>query len=276
MENSVLYSVRSISDIPIENTSYPFVRTEEERRAEMDRLLDVLPCEMVEEAAMAMLAEPEFSEGYEGDEIARYERAKAEFRSRVGSEDPNVGIWMTDNRNLRSLYLAELKRVELRRMAATMSDDLLIDSGIEVLCSAALLNIPEYLTAAEMEYLRMRTILPEIDANPVLVEAREGLSIWLEFSDGVKGELDMSPHAGSGSFSAWNDRGFFEGVHIDEFGFVTWGDAVPGDPTTELDFDSGVLYARLLGLTLDEIKGFDEKAAFSAEIERRRERSQAQ
>ena len=219
-----------------------------------------------------MLAEPEFPEGYDYDEIKRYEAAKAEFRRRVKFERRSEGTWMPDGLNLGWLYESELKRVELRRLAASMSEDLLVDSGIEVLCSSALLDIPEYLTQSELDSLKIRALLREIDANPVFVEAREGFSIWLEFSDGVKGKVDLSEHAGEAKFSAWNNHEFFERVHIDEFGSVTWGDVVPGDPSTELDFDPTVFYAQLLGLTPDEIKKFDEKEDFSAEIERRREK----
>ena len=254
MEDSIRYSIRRIAEIPVENTSYSLVRTSDERRREMDRLIDLLPCEMVEAAASAMLAEPEFPEGYDDEEIDRYEAAKAEFRRRAGAARRSKGTWMPDGLNLGWLYESELKRVELRRLAASMSKDLLVDSGIEVLCSSALLDIPEYLTQSELDSLKIRSLLREIDANPVFVEACEGFSIWLEFSDGVKGEVDMSEHAGKAEFRALNDHEFFEGVHIDEFGFITWGNVVPGDAATEMDIESAVLYAQLLGLTPDEIK----------------------
>ena len=271
MEDSIRYSIRRIAEIPVENTSYSLVRTNDERCREMDRLIDVLPCEMVEEAAAAILAEPEFPEGYDDDEIERYEAAKAEFRRRVKFQRRSVGTWMPDGLNLGWLYESELKRVELRRLAATMSEDLLVDSGIEVLCSSALLDIPEYLMQSELDSLKIRSLLREIDANPVFVEAREGLSIWIEFSDGVKGEVDLSPHAANRALSAWDNREFFERVHIDEFGFITWGNVVPGDASTEMDIESAILYAQLLGLTPDEIKEFGENAEFTAEVERRRE-----
>ena len=99
--------------------------------------------------------------------------------------------------------------------------------------------------------------------------------MWLEFSDGVKGELNLSEYAGRDEFSAWCNREFFEGVHIDEFGFITWGNVVPDDSSTELDFQSTILYVRLLGLTMNEIKAFENSETLSAEIERRRERYRA-
>ena len=227
MDDSIRYSVRRISTIPVEETSYSLVRTPDERRREMDRLIDMLPCEMVDAAAAAMLAEPEFPEGYDEDEIGRYEAGKAEFGRRVNSGRRSAGTRMQDGTNLAWLYEAELKRVELRRLAASMSDDLLVDSGLEVLCSSALLDIPEYLMQSELDSFKISSLLREIDANPVFVEAREGLSIWLEFSNGVKGELDMSEHAGNDDFSAWGNREFFEGVHIDELGFISWAMSFP-------------------------------------------------
>ena len=275
MENSIRYSIRRVSAIPVEKTSYSLVRTPDERRREMDRLIDMLPCEMVVEAAAAMLAEPEFPEGYEDGEIGRYEAARTEFSRRVESERSREETRTPGGQNLGWVYESELTRVELHRLAASMSDDLLVDSGLEVLCSSALLDIPEYLAASELDSLRIRSLLSEIDASPVFVEARKGFSIWLEFSDGVKGELNLSEYAGRDEFSAWCNREFFEGVHIDEFGFITWGNVVPDDSSTELDIESGVLYAQLLGFTRDEVREFGEKAEFSAEIERRRERYHA-
>ena len=157
MDDSIRYSVRRISGIPVEKTSYSPVRTPDERRREMGRLIDMLPCEMVEEAAAAMLAEPEFPEAYDDDEIDRYEEAKAEFSRIVESERPSEETRMPGGPNLGWLYESELMRVELRRLVASMSDDLLVDSGLEVLCSSGLLDIPEYLTEGELESLRNRT-----------------------------------------------------------------------------------------------------------------------
>ena len=39
--------------------------------------------------------------------------------------------------------------------------------------------------------------------RPKNVEAREGHRIWLEFSDGAAGEVDLSHLAGRGVFFAW-------------------------------------------------------------------------
>ncbi|MDE0269008.1 MAG: hypothetical protein OXI96_08240 [Acidimicrobiaceae bacterium] len=45
--------------------------------------------------------------------------------------------------------------------------------------------------------------------RPVEVQAREPYRIWLCYSDGVEGEVDLSHLAGRGVFGAWVDRSFF-------------------------------------------------------------------
>ena len=46
------------------------------------------------------------------------------------------------------------------------------------------------------------------------VEPRDGYRIWLRYSDGAAGEVDLSDMAGRGVFKVWLDRAFFEGVHV--------------------------------------------------------------
>lgn len=59
------------------------------------------------------------------------------------------------------------------------------------------------------------------------VETRAGYRIWLKYSDGASGEVDLSPFAGRGAFAAWNDRAFFESVTIT-------GGRVMGKPIQDL------------------------------------------
>jgi hypothetical protein len=65
--------------------------------------------------------------------------------------------------------------------------------------------------------------------------------IWLRFSDGAQGELDLSDLAGRGVFSAWADRSVFAAVRVDRFGGIEW----PG----EIDMCPDALYLRLSGKT---------------------------
>jgi hypothetical protein len=78
-----------------------------------------------------------------------------------------------------------------------------------------------------------------------VVEARplEGLKLWLRFSDGKEGVVDLSVLELPGLLSRLRDPGFFAQVRVDpELGAPVW----PGG----LDLDPLVLYARALGAGL--------------------------
>ena len=83
--------------------------------------------------------------------------------------------------------------------------------------------------------------------RPVEVEAREGYRIWIRFDDGACGEIDLSDHAGKGVFKAWDDRAFFESVHLTDYRAVAWGE------NDEIDACADALYMQLTGMTLEEI-----------------------
>lgn len=81
--------------------------------------------------------------------------------------------------------------------------------------------------------------------EPVEVKAREGYRIWLRYEDGAEGEVDLSDLAGSGVFSAFKDREFFEAVSIGEFGEIRWSE--------EIDLDPYEIYMRLTGKKPEEL-----------------------
>ena len=81
--------------------------------------------------------------------------------------------------------------------------------------------------------------------RPTLVEPREGYRIWLSFSDGSAGELDLSHLAGGGAFKSWNDRAFFASVRITEYDAIAWGE--------ELELCPDALYMQLTGKTLADL-----------------------
>lgn len=85
--------------------------------------------------------------------------------------------------------------------------------------------------------------LPE----PTAVEAREGHRLWLLYSDGASGEVDVSHLAGKGIFAAWNDRSFFEAVRITPHCSIAWGE----DDSLELCPDA--LYMEITGKTVEEL-----------------------
>ena len=83
------------------------------------------------------------------------------------------------------------------------------------------------------------------------VEPREGRAIWVKFEDGVSGHVDLSDCNGP-IFNKWEDREFFESVHVDkEIGTVGWGD----DPTASdyIDLCPDTLYMDVTMMTPEEL-----------------------
>ena len=81
--------------------------------------------------------------------------------------------------------------------------------------------------------------------RPTSVRALPNYRLYLEFSDGTKGEVDLSELAGKAVFAAWNDYGFFQRVHIGSERQIQWDDYI------ELCSDS--LYLKLTGKTPEEL-----------------------
>ena len=74
----------------------------------------------------------------------------------------------------------------------------------------------------------------------VAAQARPGYRLWLRFTDGAEGEVDLSHLVGRGIFARWNDPAEFAAVRVDSLTrTVSW----PGD----IDLDPDVLYARVTG-----------------------------
>ena len=80
-----------------------------------------------------------------------------------------------------------------------------------------------------------------------IVEVRplDAYRIWLRFSDGAQGEVDLSDLAGRGVFAAWTDPNVFRAVRVEEGGGVEW----PG----EIDMCPDALYLRLTGKRVEDI-----------------------
>ena len=81
--------------------------------------------------------------------------------------------------------------------------------------------------------------------RPTEAEARDGYRIWLRYSDGAAGELDLSHLAGRGVFEAWNDRACFEAVHIGPAGGIAWGQ--------EIELCPDALYMQLTGKSVEKV-----------------------
>ena len=75
--------------------------------------------------------------------------------------------------------------------------------------------------------------------RPTAVEPRTGYRIWIRYSDGAEGEVDLSHLADRGVFKAWNDRACFEAVYITEHDSIAW--------TEDLELCADALYMKVTG-----------------------------
>ena len=89
----------------------------------------------------------------------------------------------------------------------------------------------------------------------VAVKPQSGYAIWLEYTDGTEGVVDLSDLVGRGVFSSWTDREVFEAVRVGESGAPEW----PGG----LDLCPDALYMEITGKSLAELAA-KPKGAMSA------------
>ena len=81
--------------------------------------------------------------------------------------------------------------------------------------------------------------------RPTAVEPRDGYRLWLRYSDGAAGEIDLSPLVGQGVFAAWQDPACFAAVRLAAHGAIVWGD--------DLELCPDAFYLQLTGKALSEI-----------------------
>jgi len=68
-------------------------------------------------------------------------------------------------------------------------------------------------------------------AKIVSCKAKPDYILWVQFDDGIEGEIDLSDLVGLGVFKAWESKEFFETVKIDpESETVCWGEEIDLDP----------------------------------------------
>ena len=81
--------------------------------------------------------------------------------------------------------------------------------------------------------------------KPLSVKALSDYRVYLEYSDGEAGEIDLSDLVGQGIFKAWQDYSFFERVHLGAGRQIRWSD--------EIELCPDALYMRLTGKTPEEV-----------------------
>ena len=95
--------------------------------------------------------------------------------------------------------------------------------------------------------------------HPTTVEAREGYRIWLRFSDGAEGEVDLSHLAGDGVFLVWNDRACFESARVTSYNAVAW--------TEDVEFCADALYMQLTEASAEELMPHRRPLAATPELD---------
>ena len=80
----------------------------------------------------------------------------------------------------------------------------------------------------------------------IRAEARDGYRLWLEYDDGVCGEVDLSDLAREEEYAVWRDYAFFRSVRVDSYGDIAWSDDLLLSPEH--------LYAELRGVSLEELE----------------------
>ena len=81
-----------------------------------------------------------------------------------------------------------------------------------------------------------------------IIEARalDPYRLYVKFSDGAEGAVDLSAWAGRGVFAAWDDPTFFERLEINPTGrSLEWGN--------QIDLCADSLYMSLTGRTAQEL-----------------------
>ena len=81
--------------------------------------------------------------------------------------------------------------------------------------------------------------------RPTEVTALAEYRIWIRYSDGSAGDVDLTHLAGRGVFSAWNDHRFFEGVHLGPAGAIAWGE--------DIELCPDALYMEITGKSFEEV-----------------------
>lgn len=82
---------------------------------------------------------------------------------------------------------------------------------------------------------------------PVLLEVKplEDFNLYVKYSDGVEGKVDLSEFAGKGVFALWNDYSQFEKVTIGSSGELVWNE--------DVDMDGLGIYLKLTGKKPEDV-----------------------
>jgi len=81
-------------------------------------------------------------------------------------------------------------------------------------------------------------------AKPIDVKALDNYSIYVKFSDGAQGAIDLKRLAHKGIFHAWDKNNLFQQVHIADYGAIAWN--------KDIDICPDNVYLQLRGITFEQ------------------------
>ncbi len=81
--------------------------------------------------------------------------------------------------------------------------------------------------------------------RPLEARSRGEHRIWLRYSDGAEGEVDLSDLAGKGVLRIWDEPGAFDRVYNTPYGAVAWSEDVEICPDA--------LYIQVTGKRLEDV-----------------------
>ena len=62
--------------------------------------------------------------------------------------------------------------------------------------------------------------------RPVEVKPLDNYRLWIKYSDGIEGIVNLSKFVGKGVFQRWDDYREFQKVHIGPDGEIAWSDDI--------------------------------------------------
>lgn len=80
---------------------------------------------------------------------------------------------------------------------------------------------------------------------PTEVKPLDNYRLWVKFSDGVEGIVDLSEFAREGVFALWNDYREFQRVHIGPGDEIAWSD--------QIDMCPDAIYLKITGKKPQEL-----------------------
>ena len=81
--------------------------------------------------------------------------------------------------------------------------------------------------------------------RPVEIQTKDGFRLWVRYSDGVAGEVDLSHLAGKGVFEEWSDPENFKKAFIADHRAIAW--------TEEIELCPDALYMDITGKSLEQL-----------------------